>query len=74
MVYDVVLVVGLVLAALSIPSIMSAWIDKRSPQIAVVLLCLAAVMVVAAVILSPNSYRIDRIPHVFIDVIGRYMR
>jgi hypothetical protein len=72
--YDLLLVVGLVLMALTIPSMMSAWIDNRSPRTATILLFAAAGLVVTALSQSPRPYTIEGIPHVFIEVIGRYIR
>ena len=72
--YDLLLVVGLVLMVLTIPSMMSAWNDDRSPRTAAILLFGAAGLVVAALTQSPRPYTIEGIPHVFIEVIGRYLR
>ena len=72
--YDLLLVVGLVLIILTIPSVMSAWIDDRAPRTAAILLFAAIVMVITALSQNPRPYTIERIPHVFIEVIGRYLR
>lgn len=71
--YDLLLVVGLVLAILTIPSMLSAWIEDRAPRTASILVLAAVGLVVTAVTQNPRPYTVERIPHVFIEVIGRYL-
>lgn len=72
--YDLVLVIGIVVAVLTIPSMMSAWMEGRAPRTATILLMAAGVMIVAALTQSPRPYTIAKLPHVFVEVIGRYTR
>lgn len=72
--YDLLLVVGLVLAILTIPSMLSAWIEDRPPRTAAILVFTAMLMVITALTQSPRPFTFERLPHVFIEVIGRYLR
>ncbi len=71
--YDLLLVVGLVIAILTIPSMLSAWIEDRPPRTAALLVLMALGLVIAALSQNPRPYTVERIPHVFIEVIGRYL-
>jgi len=68
---DLFLVVGLVLAALSVPSLLSAWVDGRAPRLGALLVLVAGVLVVLAFNAKPMGYRFDDVPQAFYRVIGR---
>jgi len=68
---DLYLVVGLVLAALSVPSLLSAWADGRAPRLGALLVLVAGVLVVLAFNAKPMGYRFDDVPQAFYRVIGR---
>ena len=70
---DLILVLGLVIGAFSIPAVVSAHSDGRSPRAAILVILLAAAMVAYAVITHPGGYRLDEIPDVFFGVVGRFI-
>ena len=70
---DLVLVLGIVLCALSIPSLLSAYVESRAPRAGSALLFIGGVMVVVALTQHPRGYGFEDIPHVFYNVIGRYL-
>ena len=70
---DFLLVIGVVLVALAIPAIISAFTDGRPPRAAALLIPLASAAIVVAVWQKPSGYRLGEIPGVFVSVIGRLL-
>lgn len=70
---DLALVVGIVIAAFSIPSILSAVSDKRAPRASAITILIAGGLIVFAVQGKPGGYQLEQIPDVFVNVIARYM-
>jgi len=68
---DLFLVTGLVLCALSLPSIVGAISDGRAPRVASIAIMVGGVLVVLA--LRDHSYTLGDVPDVFVRVIGRYL-
>ena len=68
---DLLLVIGLVLAALAIPSIVSAFADGRRPRVAAVTVVAGAIMVLAAIATYPGGYRLQDIPLAITRVVAR---
>jgi hypothetical protein len=70
---DLLLIVGLVIGVLSIPSMLSALSDSRPPRVAAILVLIAGVLVVIAVRNKSGGYALAEIPYVLLTVIGRYI-
>lgn len=70
---DLSLVIGLVLAVLTVPSLLSALIEGRPPRAGILFALIAGGMVVYALNSHPSGYQIAEIPEVFIRVIGRLL-
>jgi len=70
---DLALVLGLVIAALSIPSILSALTDNRAPRASAITVLIAGGLIVFALLGKPGGYRIAEIPDVFVNVIARFL-
>ncbi len=70
---DLALVIGLILAGFSIPSIVSALSDGRAPRVAAIVAILGGGMVVWAIQGKPGGYSIDQVPEVFVRVVARYV-
>jgi len=68
---DLLLVVGLVLGALSLPSMISAFTDGRSPRMAAVLVVAATILIFLAIDGRPGGYAWADIPDAFVRVIAR---
>ncbi len=68
------LVGSLVLAAFSIPAILSAWIDRRSPWRALVVILIAAWLFFRYTRLTDNSLSLAEITAAFAKVIGDILR
>jgi len=67
---DLLLVTGMILAVLSGVSIMTAWIDKRRPRVASVVVVIAGGLILWGISISPNGFTLDNIPRAFVNVIG----
>ncbi len=70
---DLVFILGLIIGVLSIPSMLSAYSEGRSPRVPAVVLVLAAGLVAYAVNQRPEGYDIADIPDVFMRVVSRYI-
>lgn len=70
---DLILVIGIVLCALSIPTLLSAYTEGRAPRSGSVLLFIGGVLVVVALTQNPRGYAFADVPGVFYSVIGRYL-
>jgi len=68
---DLVLTIGVVLAALSVPSLLAAWTESRAPRIGAVMVIAAFAMIVAATLRRPGGYGVTEIPSVMLDVFAR---
>lgn len=66
-------VVGAVLAALAIPSILSAYSENRAPRVAAILLLIGGALLVMAISGHPGGIAISEVPYIFFRVIGRYI-
>ena len=70
---DLALVLGLVVAALSIPSVLSALSDRRAPRASALTILIAGALILYAVQTHPGGYALGDVPDVFVHVVARYM-
>lgn len=70
---DLALVLGLVIAAFSVPSILSALADSRAPRASALTILIGGGLVLYALQQTPNAYSIDTIPDVFVRVFARFL-
>lgn len=70
---DLALVLGLVIAAFSVPSILSALADSRAPRASALTVLIGGGLVLYALQQTPGGYALDSIPDVFVRVVARYM-
>lgn len=70
---DLIFLIGLVLGVFAIPSIVSAFSDRRAPRVAALVLITGGVMVVWAIQSKPGGYRIEEIPDVVVRVVARFI-
>lgn len=71
--HDLILVVGIVLVVLSIPSFLSAFAESRPPRTATILGLVGGVLIVVAVQGNASGYKISELPEVFVRVFARYI-
>lgn len=70
---DLYLVIGLVLAALSVPSILSAFSDKRAPRASAITILIGGGLILFAVQSHPGGYALAEIPDVLVRVAARFL-
>jgi hypothetical protein len=68
---DLVLTMGIVLLALSLPSLLSAWVDGRLSRLGTVMILVASGMIGWAVYAQPKGYEFTEIPMVMLGVLSR---
>ncbi|MFD0860345.1 hypothetical protein [Roseovarius aquimarinus] len=67
---DQILVLGVVLGVFSIPAIVSAISDRRTPRVAALVLIGAGCLVIWAITSKPTGYSITDVPKAFVRVVG----
>ena len=70
---DLFLVVGIVVCALAIPSLLSAFVEGRPPRFGAVLVLIGVGLIIAALSQHARGYSFSEIPDVFFRVLGRYI-
>lgn len=70
---DLALVLGVVLGALSVPSVLSALSDRRAPRASAVTILIAGGLVLYAAQQMPGGLNLATIPDKFASVMARYM-
>ncbi|SEN56286.1 hypothetical protein SAMN05216227_101735 [Pseudorhodobacter antarcticus] len=70
---DLLLIVGIMIGVLAVPSMLSALSESRAPRVAAIMVLIAGVLVVMALQNKPGGYTIAQIPDVFFKVVGRYV-
>lgn len=70
---DLALTLGLVIAAFSIPSILSALSDSRAPRASALTVLIGGGLILYAVQTKVGGYTLDQVPDIFVSVVGRYM-
>ena len=70
---DLALVLGVILGALSVPSILSALSDKRAPRASALTVLIAGGLILYAANQLPGGIALDQIPDKFVSVLARYM-
>ncbi len=70
---DLFLVLGLIVGALAIPSILSAFTDGRAPRAGAIMVLISGTLLATAITKHPGGYSVNEVPKVFFHVIGRYI-
>ncbi|SDH96089.1 hypothetical protein [Lutimaribacter saemankumensis] len=70
---DLAFIFGLVLCVFSIPSIVSAFSDRRAPRVATLVLMVGGAFLVWGIVNEPGGYRLEEIPEVFVRVLARFI-
>jgi hypothetical protein len=56
---------------LSLPSLLSAWVEGRVPRVGGIMLIASFCMIIAAVSLRPGGYPLNDIPGIMLTVVAR---
>jgi hypothetical protein len=67
---DFILVLGVVVAALAIPSVINAFSRSKPPRAAVIFFVAGGVLISWAVIQQPNTYSLDGFPELALRVVA----
>ncbi len=70
---DIILVTGILLGALALPSMLSAYSEARPPRTGAIMVLISGVLIMVALTQKPTGYRFNDIPKVFVEVIARAM-
>jgi len=70
--YDLALVLGVVIFAFTIPAIISAFTDNRTPRAAALCFMIGGGLMAYAVANNPGGYQYHDVPQAFARVIGKY--
>ena len=70
---DLMLVAGIVVCVFSVPAMVSAISDGRTPRVAAIAVLVGGGLVVAALNASPGGYALADVPRAFARVIGGYL-
>jgi hypothetical protein len=70
---DLFLTIGVVLGVLTIPSLLSAWTDGRTPRFGAIMVFVAVIMVAVAANNKPTGYQISDVPTIMLNVVSRYI-
>jgi hypothetical protein len=68
---DLMLTLGIGLMILTVPSLLSAWVDGRVPRLGSLMVLASASLIVAAMVNRPTGYRFEEIPQVMLGVVAR---
>lgn len=71
--YDLIFVLGVVIAAFAVPALVSALVNKRLPKLGVLLLVLGGGMAGFAMQQVPDAYSFETLDDVAVSVLGRYL-
>jgi hypothetical protein len=70
---DILLTAGLILALLSLPSILSALGDRRAPRASAMTVLLAGALILYAARTKPGGYQVDQIPQIVLGTIAQFL-
>ena len=70
---DFYLVLGILIAGFSVPSVLSAVSDRRAPRASAITILIAGGLILLAVQTQPGGYTLQEIPDVFVRVIATFL-
>lgn len=70
---DLMLVVGLFICALAIPSLLSAFAESRPPRSGAIMVLIGGVLLALALTQKPSGYTFAEVPNVVFKVVGRFI-
>jgi len=68
---DLFLVIGIVMAAFAVPSLLGAYSEGRAPRVGSVMILIASGLIAVALLNRPSGYRLGEVPGAFVRVIGK---
>lgn len=71
--FDIIFVLGLLIAAFCVPSFVSAYANKRRPTQSLILLLIGGGMIYYAIVMNPGVYSLSTVDDVILTVVGRFL-
>ncbi|MBL9055737.1 MAG: hypothetical protein JNJ84_05605 [Rhodobacteraceae bacterium] len=71
---DLILVIGMLLSVLAIPSLLAAYSESRAPRTGAIMLLIGGVLIVVALTRHPSGYTFAQLPDVVAGVVGRLLK
>jgi len=68
---DLLMVIGIVLCGLAIPSLLAAFSESRPPRAGAIMVLIGGILIVVALNKATHTYTFAEIPDLFLRVIGR---
>ncbi|WP_295071362.1 hypothetical protein [Tabrizicola sp.] len=69
---DLALTVGILLVVLSVPSLLSAWVENRAPRLGALMVIGGGALTIYALITQPGGYAFRDVPGVMVNVLGSF--
>ena len=69
---DLALTVGILLLVLSVPSLLSAWVESRAPRLGAVMFVGAWALILYALTTHPGGYAFNEVPGVMVNVLAGF--
>lgn len=69
---DLALTVGILLMVLSVPSLLSAWVESCAPRLGSVMFVGAGALIVYALTTRPGGYAFQEVPGVMVTVLAGF--
>jgi len=69
---DLALVIGMVIAVFSVPSVLSAISDGRAPRASALTILIGGGLILFAIQTHPGGYALADVPDVVMEVVARY--
>jgi hypothetical protein len=70
---DLILTLGVVLLILSLPSLLSAWVEGEAPRLGAIMLVAGLGMIIGSAAYHPSGYRINDVPGIMVGVVARML-
>jgi hypothetical protein len=67
---DLFFTIGLLVGALAIPAVISAFSESRPPRAAAIMVMIAAGLILVAILEKPGGYTVGEIPAIVMGVVG----
>lgn len=69
---DLALTVGIVLLVLSVPSLLSAWVESRAPRIGAIMVIASMGLIITALYEKPGGYVFNQVPGIMIKTVAGF--
>ncbi|WP_342078000.1 hypothetical protein [Yoonia sp. SS1-5] len=71
--YDLIFVIGVLLAVFSIPALVNAFSDGLLPRLALGMIAVGAGLIYLAIQSAPGAYSVEAVPDIFVSVVAKYL-